>query len=247
MSRLKDEALVVILAGGQGTRIRSVYPDIPKPMITCQGRPFIDAVIRYFMSQGLHQFVIALGYLAEVAEDYFLHQRPDDGAEILLVQETEALGTGGGIRHALNSAPPGAAFVATNGDSLVLADLDPVWSLLENPAVDGLIIGCSVDDTRRYGTLDIGPDGMLVGFREKQNGRGVINAGVYILKSYVLEDFPDQIPLSMEHDVFPILLQRGRRLLVLPTDAPFVDIGTQESLRAAESFLDEHLPAGDGP
>ncbi|OLE45615.1 MAG: hypothetical protein AUI36_22515 [Cyanobacteria bacterium 13_1_40CM_2_61_4] len=96
-------------------------------------------------------------------------------------------------------------------------------------------------DAARYGTLAFDESRRLLRFEEKRPGAGVINAGVYLLKPELLTRFPSARPLSFEKDVFPSLLAGGARLRVHATDAPFLDIGTPESLALAESFICENF------
>lgn len=239
-----SNSCAVILAGGRGTRISHLQPDLPKPLIPAAGRPFIEWVIRHFQRQGVRRFVISLGHLAEVAEAHF-RQRPADGLSIATVRETEPLGTGGGFLFAQQAAGDADPLLLANGDSLVLANLDGAWRLLEDPAVDGVVVGLSVDDAARYGGLETDGAGRLIGFREKQPGAGLINAGVYCFRRRLLAEFPRQIPLSMELDVFPELMRQGANLAVYRCSAPFLDIGTPESLAESGNFLHRHWPRQD--
>jgi D-glycero-alpha-D-manno-heptose 1-phosphate guanylyltransferase len=207
-------------------------------MIPCGGRPFIEWVIRYFTSEGIGRFVVSLGHLAEVAETYF-RKRPKDDVAIATVREPAPLGTGGGVRLAWDSVP-GADVVVANGDSLVLADLAPAFALFARPEVDALLLGVHQDDASRYGTLRVDAGGRLLAFEEKRSGAGLINAGVYLLKSQLRESILAGTPLSMETDIIPRWLADDRRILVQPCRAPFIDIGTPESLDTAAAFLAEH-------
>lgn len=238
---METQPLAIILAGGRGTRISHLHPNLPKPMIPAGGRPFIEWIIRYFQSQGIRQFVISLGHLAEVAEGYFC-ERPADELSIKTVRETEPLGTGGGFVYAQQLAGGADPLILANGDSLVLADLQGAWRLLDDPSVDGVVLGLDVEDASRYGGLQVDPAGRLLRFSEKQPGQGLINAGVYFFRRRLLASFPEKRPLSMELDVFPELLRQEAKLMVHRCCAPFLDIGTPESLAEAEPFVARHWP-----
>jgi D-glycero-alpha-D-manno-heptose 1-phosphate guanylyltransferase len=179
--------------------------------------------------------------LADVAERYF-HERPAYGLSIKTVREAQPLGTGGGFLFAQQAAGEADPLVLANGDSLVLADLAGAWRLLDDPMVDGVVVGLDVDDASRYGGLEIDASGRLLRFSEKQPGRGLINAGVYFFRRRLLASFPDKRPLSMEFDVFPALLRGGAKLMIHRCSAPFLDIGTPETLAEAEPFLAQHWP-----
>lgn len=235
----------VILAGGRGTRLASLYPDLPKPMVPCHGAPFIEWVIRYLQSQGVREFVVSLGHLAPIALAYFARRPPDPLASIRPVVERTPLGTGGGIAFAWDAAP-GADILVTNGDSLLAADLAPAFRAFARDDTDGVIIATPVADTSRFGSLDAAPDGRLRAFAEKRPGAGLINAGIYLFKSRLRPDFgpADGPPRSIEKDVFPAMLASGRRIAVIPAKGEFLDIGTPESVAQAPAFLDRVFGPG---
>lgn len=227
----------IVLAGGAGTRIRHLYPTLPKPMVPVLGVPFIEWIVRFLNGQGLQRFVISAGHMAEVVEAHFAG-RPADGCQIVTARETKPLGTGGAILFANQSVDRDVeTLLLTNGDSLVLADLAPAFELLEDATVEGVVIGLMVNDAARYGRLDVADDGRLLRFSEKKPGEGIINGGVCLFRRRLLALFPPHRPLSMEHDVFPSLLADGAKLMVHRCNAPFLDIGTPESLARADSFV----------
>jgi D-glycero-alpha-D-manno-heptose 1-phosphate guanylyltransferase len=229
----------VILAGGLGTRIRGMYPSIPKPMIAVCGRPFIEWVIRYLSTQGLTDFCISIGYKADVIEKYF-EGRQYKGLNLYCVKEDSPQGTAGGFLLSAPKFQNKDYLLVTNGDSLVLADLTPAFAMVRKEHYDAVIIGRRVEDRSRYGSLECDENGILVQFREKEKGEGLINAGIYIFPTSNLTNFPFKKPLNFEYDVFPFFLQRGMKIRVLKTDAPFIDIGTPESVNKAESFIKKH-------
>jgi NDP-sugar pyrophosphorylase family protein len=241
MSVELNQVAAVILAGGLGTRVQHLLPGMPKPMAPVVGRPFLEWVVRYLAKQGVNRVIVSTGYLTGVVERHFQEQ-PVPDVDLTCVAETEPLGTGGGFLHATRAAgEPPPAWLVLNGDSLVFADLGLAAAPLADPAVSGVIVGRTVPDASRYGALAMGPTGELLRFEEKRPGRGVINSGVYLLRHSLLAEFPPQSPLSFERDVFPALLGRGFRLQTVVTDAPFLDIGTPESLPQAGGFIRANL------
>jgi NDP-sugar pyrophosphorylase family protein len=236
------DVVAVVLAGGFGTRVAHLLPGVPKPMVPVAGKPFLEWVVRCLAQQGIPKAILSTGHLANVVEAHFRTQ-PVAGMVTRCVAETRPLGTAGGFLNAarLSGETPGAWLVA-NGDSLVFADLAVAVAELDNPAVAGVLIGCTVADASRYGTLAIGPAGELQGFLEKRAGKGVINAGLYLLRDSLVRQFPSTLPLSFEQEVFPQLVAGGALLKVCAVDAPFLDIGTPESLRLAESFVEQNHP-----
>lgn len=239
-----SEARVIILAGGQGTRIRSLYPDLPKPLIPVNGRPFIEWIIFYLKLQGFLDFTISLGHLAGIAESYF-RQRPQDGLSIKTVREEAPLGTAGAVRFVYQQCSGGESLVVVNGDSLAMVDFERAWSLFDRAEVDGVIFGLPTSDAARFGTLALNADNSLKSFREKSSGTGIVNAGIYLFKKRILELFPEHVPLSLEENVFPALLMAGARFEVCVCDVQLLDIGTPESLSQAENFIKKYMPEAE--
>ena len=240
MSLELSRVVAVVLAGGFGTRVAHLLTGVPKPMVPVAGKPFLEWVVRYLAQQGIPKAILSTGHLADVVEKYFGTQ-PVRGVVTRCVAESRPLGTAGGFlnaAHASGDSPE--AWLVANGDSLVFADLALAAAELNNPAVGGVIIGCVVEDASRFGTLAIGPDGEVRGFLEKRPGKGVVNAGMYLLRDSLVRQFPGTLPLSFEQEVFPQLVARGTLLKVCAVDAPFLDIGTPETLCQAESFVEQN-------
>jgi NDP-sugar pyrophosphorylase family protein len=236
-----NHATAVVLAGGLGTRLRQLAPDVPKPMITVCGRPFIEWVVRHLRRQGVRQVVLATGFRSDVVERYFAKE-PVPGVRIACVAEPSALGTGGGFLHAARQCGERPEiWVVSNGDSLVLTDFTGPVRLLGDSGAQGVLVGVTVPDASRYGTLSFDGRKRLTSFAEKKAGAGVINAGLYLLKPSLLAEFPPGRPLSFEHEVFAHWLARGLDLRVHVTQAPFFDMGTPKSLPLAETFVARHL------
>jgi len=234
-----NQVMPVILAGGLGSRLRHVAPNLPKPMVEVAGAPFLEWVLRYLEANGLDRFVISTGYRGEVIEEYAA-ARDGGRGRIQCVRETTPLGTGGAFVHAARmstASPQPEAWLVLNGDSVVLAPLAPLLALADEPDWQGGLIGIPVPDTSRYGSLEVDDTGALTRFKEKQPGSGLINAGVYLLKGDLIASTPEGQRLSMEEDLFPDFLKRPARLRVHATDAPFIDMGTPESLALAEGFI----------
>ena len=207
-------------------------------MASVAGRPFIEWVVRYLAAQRIRNVILSTGHLAETVEKHF-QSEPVAGIKIRCVPETKPLGTAGGFLNAIshmhtNETP--AAWLVLNGDSLALASLEKMFQALDDRA-KGALLGIRVADAARFGTISQTTNGDLTGFSEKKAGAGIINAGVYLFRPGIIENSPDKTSLNFETDVFPALLASGVRLRVCVTDAPFLDIGTPESLPLAESFI----------
>jgi D-glycero-alpha-D-manno-heptose 1-phosphate guanylyltransferase len=231
--------LAVVLAGGLGTRVRHLLPDLPKPLASVAGRPFLEWALRYLRAQGVRKAVLSAGHYAEKIEQ-FAGALKLQGLEVTSVKEAQPLGTAGGFLHALQgSGDTESDVLVCNGDSLVLADLKPLFSGLEK--ADGAVLGVQVSDAARFGTLKTGADHRLIGFEEKRPGSGLINGGVYLFRRATIARFPQKRPLSFEYDVFPALVSQGLRIHVVSCKAPFLDIGTEETLAEADGFIRKHM------
>ena len=236
-----EQITAVILAGGFGTRIKHLLGDLPKPMAPVNGKPFVEWVVRYLAAQGIRNVILSTGHLAETVEKHFAPP-PVKNVRVTCVPETTPLGTAGGFLNAAHSTKENpAAWLVLNGDSLVVAPLAVLFSSLDEPQVEGGILGVPMADASRFGTLSQNAAGDLNGFNEKKSGAGNINAGVYLFRDSALKKFPTKLPLSFEIDVFPALINRGVRLKTVLSAAPFIDIGTPESLPQAESFIRKNL------
>lgn len=234
-----SDIVAVVLAGGYGTRVQHLLPNLPKPMAPVAGKPFLEWVVLYLGEQGIRQIILSTGYLGEVVADHF-QCLSIPGVQVHCYRETQPLGTAGGFLNAINPEPLPTAWLVLNGDSLAFAPLAVLTEQLSDSTVDGAILGISMSDASRYGTLACDEQGNLLRFAEKRPGAGIINAGVYLLRPALLEDLPRNVPLSFENQVFPRWIEGGKRLKVCAIAAPFLDIGTPESLPQAEAFIQQN-------
>ena len=232
---MADKLTAVILVGGKGTRIRSLYPDLPKPLIPVKGKPFLYWLTKYLAGLGLSDFVFSAGHLHEKVEAWIA----DEGFEALRLRicvEATPLGTGGAVLNCLDCC--GDWVVVSNGDSICTSGVERLLKLPADERLDGGLIGLPCPDTGRFGRLEIDKDGLLTGFSEKVPGAGVINAGVYLFKTSLLRKLAHLTPSSMEYDLFPEMLRSGAKLRVIEArDADFIDIGTPETVCEAEAFI----------
>jgi D-glycero-alpha-D-manno-heptose 1-phosphate guanylyltransferase len=234
---LPEQTAAVILAGGFGRRIERLLLNIPKPMAPVAGRPFLEWVVRYLAAQRISEIILSTGHLAEVVERHFDSQ-PVKNARVRCVCETTPLGTAGGFLNAARkSEKRPVAWWVLNGDSLAPAQLDALIESLNEPETAGAILGVHVDNASRFGTIEQTDRGDLAGFNEKRPGAGIINAGIYLFRDSTIDQFAKKVPLSFETEVFPALIAGRSRLKVCVTKAPFLDIGTPESLPLADEFI----------
>ena len=235
-----SERRAVVLAGGLGTRLQKVLPDVPKPLALVCGRPFIEWLLRFLAKEGVTQAVVSTGHKAPAIAGWSKTAKIK-GLKIECVAETEPLGTAGGFLHAVQGQKAeGQPWLVCNGDSLALVSLTPLYAGLGQP----MILGLRQPDVARYGRLEVASDGRLERFVEKgPSGPGVINAGVYLINTGAVVRFAKKRSLSFEADVFPGLVAAGRDVRVSVAEGPFLDIGTEETLAQAERFVLDHRAA----
>lgn len=227
----------LILAGGAGTRIRHLYPDLPKPMIPVAGKPFLHWQIAWLARQGVRRVFLSAGYRADVIASYF-SQQPVQGVDVSTITEQTPLGTGGAVRFAVRASAIADPWVfVCNGDTLCPARLADMAVPAHDQACRAKILVARVDDAADYGTIETdGADG-IAAFIEKgrASGGGWVNAGVYYVRTAWAADLADSVPLSMEKDVFTAL--RPSELKVTRTEQPFLDIGVPARLERAAEFI----------
>ena len=232
--------VAVILAGGMGTRIRHLLPGLPKPMAPVYGKPFLEWIIQFLAKQNILQILLSTGYLADQIEN-FSSRINVQRLRLQCIKEDIPLGTAGGVLNALDRSNVNCDnILILNGDSLTLADLAPMFSALEEVSNGVAMLGIWMSDAERYGTLAINKYGLLEGFKEKHPGNGLVSAGVYLFRKHLLDDLPRGKQLSFETDVFPILINQGVGIKVIEVKAPFIDIGTEESLGGASLFIEQN-------
>jgi NDP-sugar pyrophosphorylase family protein len=215
---------VVILAGGLGTRIRSVLGDTPKLLAPAPGGTLLDFFVARLVAQGARRIVPALGHRAEAILDYL--RTRSYPVEIAPVVEPAPLGTAGALRYLRAGLRPGPA-VVMNGDTLTDLDLGLLPRRLAQTGADAVLACVDVEDAARFGRVIVSPDGFIERFAEKgASGPGTVNAGIYALSA----DFLDRIAAgdgsSLENDFFQTAAPR--RLAALACGGRFVDIGTPE-------------------
>lgn len=224
----------IILAGGVGSRLRSVVNDRPKCLAVINGRPFLSYLLDQLAQADVDDVILSTGYMAEQVEAAF---GANHGSLALRYsREEKPLGTGGGVKHALRLCQREHLLVI-NGDSYFDFDWRDFFGWFDaSPKNIGMVLAW-IEDGRRYGQVNVADDGRVLGFREKGEitAAGWINAGVYLMRKALLEQFSAPESFSLERDFFPA--QLGRGFYGRGYQGRFIDIGTPESYRAAEQFF----------
>ena len=222
-----------MLAGGFGTRLRTVLKDVPKILAPVRGVAFVHYILHWLESQGIGRVIACTGYLAERVEAEL--QRYRGPMSIVTLREQTPLGTGGAIYRGLREIR-GASVFALNGDTYFPADLGQFQTAARHLDAPLAVALRRVEDTSRYGAVEV-REGRITGFNEKgRQGPGLLNAGLYLLPAGLWHDVPRPEVFSWELDFLqPLAPALGAAGVVL--EAPFLDIGTPESYARAESIL----------
>lgn len=221
----------VILAGGQGTRLRAVVADRQKVVANVAGRPFVTRLLDQLADAGLRDVVICTGYKAEqVAEMIGFEYR---GMSLRYSPEPSPLGTAGALRNALPMLKSDPV-LAMNGDSFCEVDLAAFGRAHRECKASGSLVVRELADTSQSGRVSFEQNGAIGSFVEKGGaaGPGWINAGIYLLGRALLESIPLDRAVSLEREIFPAWIGQG--LAAFPTTGKFLDIGTPESHAAAQ-------------
>ncbi|EAH7030910.1 D-glycero-D-manno-heptose 1-phosphate guanosyltransferase [Campylobacter lari] len=219
----------IVLAGGLGTRLKSVVQDLPKPMAPINGKPFLTFVLEYLKKQGITEVVLSVSYKYELIQEHFKDEF--EGMRIRYNVEKELLGTGGAIKDALKLIQ-NQAYVL-NGDTIFDIDLKKLV-LNDNKICIALK---QMQNFDRYGTVNVDGQGIVTSFEEKVfKKQGLINGGIYLLKKDVFDEFDLEKKFSFEE-----FLQKNHKLLKIQTQIfndYFIDIGIPEDYKkfAENSF-----------
>jgi D-glycero-alpha-D-manno-heptose 1-phosphate guanylyltransferase len=224
----------IILAGGAGTRLKSVLPNLPKCMAPVAGRPFLFYVINYLRSQGIEKFVFSLGYKHEMVLAYL-----EDQFSTLQYQytiEDEALGTGGGIQYACSKCTQ-ENIIVINGDTLFKANLKNPFQLHQQKNAHCTLLLKPMKDFDRYGIVELDSTNKIQDFKEKKHyATGFINGGIYLLNKnkFLEEGLPPKF--SFEKDYLEKKYS-SRNMYGQVQDEYFIDIGIPEDYNRANVEL----------
>jgi mannose-1-phosphate guanylyltransferase len=218
----------LILAGGEGTRLRPLTSMFPKPVVPLVDRPFIVYMLDWLRGHGVDEAVLSCGFMADGVRSV-LGDGASLGVRLQYVEEPSPLGTGGALKFAQDMLQE--RFFMLNGD--ILTDIDLTAQLRQHEQTGarvtlGLI---GVDDASAYGLVRLAGDGAVTEFVEKPSldeiDTNLVNAGAYIIEREILEELPPAgTKLSIERDVFPELVGHG--LYGHECSGYWLDIGTPE-------------------
>ena len=227
---------VLVLAGGLGTRLRPTYEEGPKVMAPVDGHPFLAYVLRGLHVAGFRRIILCGGYRHESIRSW-LGNGQRSGLDAAYSVEIEPLGTGGAILQAASRFSHDERFIALNGDSLLQLDFKSMFKMHLDCHAVATIALAFVQNTGRYGTVEIDDQENVRGFHEKSGSHqaGFINGGVYLFEPEMLHLIPRGRSVSLEREVLPLLVPQSFR--AFKSQGHFIDIGIPEDFERAQVEL----------
>ena len=229
----------IILAGGLGTRLRIAVPNLPKPMAPIHGKPFLEHQIKFWMAQGVTNFILSVGYQYEKIVDYFGNRF--NGANIEYVIEKKPLGTGGALLLAAQKIKDkNKPFLLLNGDTYFNVDLQALKLFADKKESDWTFSLFSSHDKSRYMGVNADCDGLLH-FSAAYRGisRDLVNGGVYWIQPRVFERLSIKVGevASLEADLLPEIEKEGYRIYGYEFKSTFIDIGLPDDYENAKKII----------
>ncbi|MFY8127805.1 MAG: nucleotidyltransferase family protein [Chitinophagaceae bacterium] len=226
----------IILAGGFGTRLKTVVSEVPKPLAPIAGKPFLYWLIQYLQNQGVKKYIFSLGYMHEMVKDFLSKEFPS--IEFNCVIENEPLGTGGAIKLALNYVHD-EQIIVLNGDTFFNLNLKDFTESFQQQNADCCMALTPMKNFDRYGSVTLNQDNLITQFNEKRYcENGLINTGIIAFKKSVFQDKTKHLPknFSFEKDFLEPNVQFLKVTGYIAAQY-FIDIGVPEDYYKANDEL----------
>lgn len=241
--RESDAMKAVVMAGGQGTRLRPLTSNLPKPMVPIVNRPVIEHIIRLLHDHGINDVVITLQFLPHVIRNYF-GDGSDHDISINYVVEEIPLGTAGSVKNAQHLLDD--TFIVISGDALTDIDLTEVVNYHKKNRTLATITLKQVENPLEFGIVILGEGGKIDRFLEKPSWGEVfsdtINTGIYVLEPEIFDFIPKGREVDFSKDIFPKLLDLNKSLYGYVANGYWKDIGNLEQYFAAnQDVLDGNV------
>lgn len=220
----------VILVGGEGTRLRPLTYDLPKPMAPILGKPYLERLINLLKQSGVEEIIFATCFKYDVIQDYFKDGK-NFGVKLFYEIENEPLGTAGAVKNVAKHI--NGTFLVFNGDIMVDMDIKKLIEFHKKQKGIGCLTLTKVEDPTRYGIIEVNEDKSIKRFIEKpapdEITTNYINAGLYILEKETLDLMKPDTNYSFERQIFPKILNSSKKLYAFCNDGYWIDIGKPES------------------
>ncbi|HEX6311827.1 MAG TPA: sugar phosphate nucleotidyltransferase [Acidimicrobiia bacterium] len=233
----------VILAGGEGTRLRPLTSNQPKPMMPLVNKPMMEHIVRLLARHGFDDIVVTVAFLANQIRNYF-GDGSDFGVRLRYATDESPLGTAGSVRNA--SVELDDTFLVISGDVLTDIDLTEFVARHREAGAFASIALKRVENPLEFGIVITRPDGSVERFLEKPTWGQVFsdtaNTGIYVLEPGVFDFIPEGEVVDFSGDVFPAVLDKDLPLLGQVVDGYWEDVGTLEAyLSAHQDVLDQRV------
>jgi mannose-1-phosphate guanylyltransferase len=218
----------LVLAGGEGTRLRPLTLTVPKPAMPLAGRPFLSFMLDWLAAHGVDDAILSCGYRSDAVHEVLGDDH--DGMRLRYVIEEEPLGTAGPVRLAADSGVLQERLFVVNGDCLTDIDLTAELDLHQRTGAEATLALTAVENTASYGVVPTDAEGRVEQFLEKTHGpppTNRINAGAYVIERSVAFRIDPGRAVSFERDVFPAMASKGA-LYGYPAEGYWIDIGTPD-------------------
>ena len=217
----------VIMAGGEGSRLRPLTSNLPKPMLPLVNRPMMEHVVNLLAQHGFDEIVVTVAYLASAIRNYF-GDGSEFGVRMVYATEETPLGTAGSVRNAMDELQE--RFLVISGDVLTDIDLSAIWATHEAKRALATIGLTPVDNPLEFGIVITREDGSIERFLEKPSWGQVfsdtINTGIFVLEPEIFEFIPAGRPVDFSGEVFPRLLEEELPLYGSVAQGYWEDVGT---------------------
>ncbi len=223
----------IILAGGLGTRLKSVISDIPKPMAPIHGKPFLEYLLSYLVKFKIKKAVLSVGYKYQNILDHFGNNYK--GMELLYAIEDKPLGTGGGIRNAMYHINKNHFFLL-NGDTFYEVDLNKLYHLHIKEKANISLSLLPMEKFSRYGSVKVNGTRITEFMPKKFTKKGLINGGIYVVNQSVFQEYSPGNKFSFETDLLQVMCKK-LNIHGYISEAPFIDIGIPEDYEKARGYF----------
>lgn len=224
--------LVVLMAGGDGLRLRPLTEELPKPLLKVGNKPLLERILESFIDYKFHNFAISVNYKSELIRDYF-----GDGSKwnvsIQYLQENEKLGTAGSLSLIENNYDQ--PVIVMNGDVLTQVNFDSLLAFHSEQGADAMMCVRNYDLQIPYGVVETADAG-ITAIAEKPLQRFLVNAGIYVLEPRALSLIPYDTPFDMT-DLFRLLIDQQRETAVFPIREYWLDIGHMDDYQRANDDI----------
>ncbi len=233
----------IIMAGGEGTRLRPLTSLLPKPMVPIVNQPVMEHIIGLVKHHGINDVVATLAFMPQVIEDYF-GDGDEWGMSIDYAIEESPLGTAGSVRNASKLIGDDEPFIVISGDALTDINLSELVEAHKAHGGAVTIALKAVDDPLEFGVVITDEDGRVERFLEKPTWGQVfsdrINTGIYVIEPWVLAEIPEGEPYDFSSELFPALMEKGHAIYGVLVDGYWCDVGSRES------YMQVHRDVLDG-